>query len=281
MMYNKIKIFSIFLLSLPLMVGCKGKPNDSKEDNTNSSLWTLVWSDEFDYTGLPDSTKWSYDTQGNEWNWGNNEAQHYTAANEENVYVSDGIMRITAIKKEEGGKQYTSARMITKGKGDWLYGRFEIRAKLPTGVGTWPAIWMLPTDWEYGGWPESGEIDIMENVGYDPTTIVGTAHTEAYNHSINTQVSSQIDCPDCFTEFHVYSLEWEENEYRLYLDDTHYYTFKNDGTGYKAWPFDKRFHLLINLAIGGNWGGKEGIDDSLFPHIFEIDYVRVYQKADK
>lgn len=241
----------------------------------------MVWSDEFDYTGLPDSTKWSYDTAGNEWSWGNNEAQHYTAYNKENVFVSDGVMRITAIKKEEGGKKYTSARMITKGKGDWLYGRFEIRAKLPTGVGTWPAIWMLPTDWEYGGWPASGEIDIMENVGYDPTTIVGTAHTEAYNHSINTQISSNIDCPDCFSEFHVFALEWEENEYRIYLDDTHYYTFKNDGSGYKAWPFDKRFHLLINLAIGGNWGGQKGIDDSLFPHIFEIDYVRVYTKSDK
>lgn len=280
-MCNQIKLFSFFLLALFFTTGCKDKSNDVKEENINSSLWTMVWSDEFDYTGLPDSTKWSYDTAGNEWSWGNNEAQHYTAYNKENVFVSDGVMRITAIKKEEGGKKYTSARMITKGKGDWLYGRFEIRAKLPTGVGTWPAIWMLPTDWEYGGWPASGEIDIMENVGYDPTTIVGTAHTEAYNHSINTQISSNIDCPDCFSEFHVFALEWEENEYRIYLDDTHYYTFKNDGSGYKAWPFDKRFHLLINLAIGGNWGGQKGIDDSLFPHIFEIDYVRVYTKSDK
>lgn len=263
------------------MAGCKDKSKNSQEDNVDSSPWTLVWSDEFDYTGLPDPDKWSYDTEGNAWDWGNNEAQHYTESNEQNVFVSEGAMRITAIKKEEGGKQYTSARMITKGKGDWLYGRFEIRAKLPTGNGTWPAIWMLPTDWEYGGWPASGEIDIMENVGYDPATIVGSAHTEAYNHAINTHKNAEINCPDCFGDFHVYALEWEENEYRIYLDDTLYFTFVNEGTGYKAWPFDKRFHLLINLAVGGNWGGQKGIDDSLFPHIFEIDYVRVYQKANR
>ena len=201
--------------------------------------WKLIWSEEFDYTGFPDSTKWSYDTEGN---------------------------------------SYTSARLITKGKGDWLYGRFEIRAKLPTGRGTWPAIWMLPTDWEYGDWPKSGEIDIMENVGYDPDTIVGSSHTEKYNHAIGTQKNAKIACPDCYKAFHVYALEWEEDEYRLYVDDQLYFTFKNEGTGYEVWPYDKRFHILLNLAIGGNWGGQKGIDDSLFPHVFEIDYVRVYKK---
>lgn len=273
-MFDKIKLLGLSLLILLPAAGCKGK---SANDTTNSSPWTLVWSDEFDYTGMPDPEKWSYDTEGNAWSWGNNEAQQYTENNKENVYVSDGVMRITALKKEEGEKQYTSARMITKGKGDWLYGRFEVRAKLPTGKGTWPAIWMLPTDWEYGGWPASGEIDIMENVGYDPTAIIGTAHTESYNHSIGTQKSGQIECLDCSEEFHIYSLEWEESEYRIYFDDTLYFTFKNEGKTYKEWPFNKRFHLLINLAIGGNWGGQQGIDDSLFPHVYEIDYVRVYE----
>jgi superfamily II DNA or RNA helicase len=151
-------------------------------------------------------------------------------------------------------------------------------AKLPTGRGTWPAIWMLPTDWEYGDWPKSGEIDIMENVGYDPDTIVGSSHTEKYNHAIGTQKNAKIACPDCYKAFHVYALEWEEDEYRLYVDDQLYFTFKNEGTGYEVWPYDKRFHILLNLAIGGNWGGQKGIDDSLFPHVFEIDYVRVYKK---
>ena len=240
--------------------------------------WKLIWSEEFDYTGFPDSTKWSYDTEGNVYQWGNNEAQYYTSGRKENAWVSDGVLRITALKEPMEGRSYTSARLITKGKGDWLYGRFEIRAKLPTGRGTWPAIWMLPTDWEYGDWPKSGEIDIMENVGYDPDTIVFSSHTEKYNHAIGTQKNAKIACPDCYKAFHVYALEWEEDEYRLYVDDQLYFTFKNEGTGYEVWPYDKRFHILLNLAIGGNWGGQKGIDDSLFPHVFEIDYVRVYKK---
>lgn len=240
--------------------------------------WKLIWSEEFDYTGFPDSTKWSYDTEGNVYQWGNNEAQYYTSGRKENAWVSDGVLRITALKEPMEGRSYTSARLITKGKGDWLYGRFEIRAKLPTGRGTWPAIWMLPTDWEYGDWPKSGEIDIMENVGYDPDTIVGSSHTEKYNHAIGTQKNAKIACTDCYKAFHVYALEWEEDEYRLYVDDQLYFTFKNEGTGYEVWPYDKRFHILLNLAIGGNWGGQKGIDDSLFPHVFEIDYVRVYKK---
>ena len=240
--------------------------------------WKLIWSEEFDYTGFPDSTKWSYDTEGNVYQWGNNEAQYYTSGRKENAWVSDGVLRITALKEPMEGRSYTSARLITKGKGDWLYGRFEIRAKLPTGRGTWPAIWMLPTDWEYGDWPKSGEIDIMENVGDDPDTIVGSSHTEKYNHAIGTQKNAKIACPDCYKAFHVYALEWEEDEYRLYVDDQLYFTFKNEGTGYEVWPYDKRFHILLNLAIGGNWGGQNGIDDSLFPHVFEIDYVRVYKK---
>lgn len=240
--------------------------------------WKLIWSEEFDYTGFPDSTKWSYDTEGNVYQWGNNEAQYYTSGRKENAWVSDGVLRITALKEPMEGRSYTSARLITKGKGDWLYGRFEIRAKLPTGRGTWPAIWMLPTDWEYGDWPKSGEIDIMENVGYDPDRIVGSSHTEKYNHAIGTQKNAKIACTDCYKAFHVYALEWEEDEYRLYVDDQLYFTFKNEGIGYEVWPYDKRFHILLNLAIGGNWGGQKGIDDSLFPHVFEIDYVRVYKK---
>lgn len=280
---NKIKLLSAYLVLSMTFFNCSttDKKKDFQTIRTTTGEWDLKWNEEFDYEGLPDSTKWSYDIKGNSSGWGNNEKQFYTNADKRNAWVQDGFLTITAIKDSMDRKPYTSARLITKGKGDWLYGRFEIRAKNPTGYGTWPAIWMLPTDWEYGGWPSSGEIDIMENVGYDPDTIVGSAHTKMYNHSIGTHKNAKIFCPNNYKEFHVYALEWEVSEYRLYLDNIHYFTFKNEGTGFEAWPFDKRFHIILNLAIGGNWGGKKGIDDSLFPHNFEIDYVRVYIKREK
>ena len=161
------KIFTIIVAGL-ILLACNTKETNKSESyeriTTPSGAWELVWNDEFEYEGLPDSAKWSYDVEGNSWGWGNNEAQHYTANDTSNAYVENGVLTITAKIDSVGGKRYTSARLITKDKGDWLYGRFEINAKLPTGVGTWAAIWMLPTDWEYGGWPASGEIDIMENV---------------------------------------------------------------------------------------------------------------------
>jgi len=273
-----MKEFTILLAALLGLIAFPNKETDYRTVRTPSGTWSLVWDEEFNYSGLPDSTKWNYDTEGNAHGWGNNEWQYYTRENSQNSWVSNGILTITALKQQMEGKAYTSARLITKEKGDWLYGRFEIRAKLPTGKGTWPAIWMLPTDWEYGGWPASGEIDIMENVGYEPDTIVGSAHTQKYNHSIGTQKSARIACPDAYKQFHTYALEWEPEEYRLYVDNRHYFTFRNERTGSEAWPFDKRFHLLINLAIGGDWGGIQGVDDTRFPHRFEIDYVRVYKK---
>jgi beta-glucanase (GH16 family) len=136
---------------------------------------------------------------------------------------------------------------------------------------------MLPTDWVYGNWPSSGEIDIMENVGFDPYVIVASAHTASYNHVQGTQKNNKMTIDDCYTNFHVYAVEWESNEFRVYVDSTLYFTFKNEGTGYKAWPFDKKFHLLLNVAVGGNWGGTKGIDDSIFPRSMVVDYVRVYQ----
>ncbi len=243
-----------------------------------SQNWKLVWSDEFNYYGLPDNTKWSFDTNGNSFGWGNNELQFYTDAAKDNAWVENGILTINAIMQDFNNKKYTSARLVSKGKGDWLYGRFEIRAKIPTGRGTWPAIWMLPTDRIYGGWPDSGEIDIMENVGFDTDTIVGSIHTKSYNHIKGTQKSMRISCPLSYNEFQIYALEWDENEIRLYLNDFHYFTFKNEKSGPNEWPFDSKFHLILNLAIGGNWGGMKGLDTSLFPHKMEIDYVRVFQK---
>lgn len=243
-----------------------------------TAQYELVWSDEFDYTGSPDDTKWNYDIGDgcpNVCGWGNNELQYYTDRIE-NVFVEDGILTIKAIKEDFGGKQYTSTRLISKEKGDWLYGRIEVRALLPSGRGTWPAIWMLPTDWEYGGWPDSGEIDIMEHVGYDPLSIHGTVHTKAYNHSIGTQKGNHISVSDCETEFHVYSIEWLRNRIDFYVDDKVYFSFERE-FGFERWPFDKRFHLLMNIAVGGNWGGAEGVDENIWPQEMKIDYVRVYQ----
>ncbi len=270
----------VILLALAFLApGCNrnDKPEDYP-DNPNSGTKVLVWSDEFDYNGLPDSKKWGYDTDGNATGWGNNELQYYTASRLKNAEVKDGFLTITACREDYEGFKYTSARLVTRGKGDWLYGRVEVKAKIPDGRGLWPAIWMLPTDWTYGSWPSSGEIDIMENVGYDPYKIHGTVHTEAYNHSIGTQKGASTTVQTCHSDFHVYSMEWDPTEIRIYVDDNQYFTFKNEGTGYKAWPFDKRFHILLNVAVGGNWGGQQGVDDAVFPRSMVVDYVRVYQK---
>ncbi len=271
--FLNISFISLLISGLSFVTNAQQSAASEKKDN-----WQLVWSDEFDYNGLPDSKKWSYDTEGNANGWGNNEAQYYTSGKLKNSEVKDGLLYINATKETVGDKKYTSARLITKSKGDWLYGKVEVRAKLPDGKGMWPAIWMLPTDWIYGGWPASGEIDIMENVGYDPYVIVASAHTQSYNHVQGTQKNAKLTITDCYTEFHNYTLEWEANEYRVYVDEKLYFTFKNEGTGYKVWPFDKRFHLLLNVAVGGNWGGQQGIDGTIFPRSMVIDYVRVYQK---
>ncbi|MBO9632860.1 MAG: glycoside hydrolase family 16 protein [Chitinophagaceae bacterium] len=263
---------STILLTLVTIFFCLAC-NEQKEEKTKKDK--LVWSDEFDYTGLPDSTKWGYDTGGN--GFGNNEKQYYTEKRLQNAAVKNGVLSITAIKERFNGMDYTSARLVTKNKGDWKYGRFEIKAKLPKGVGVWPAIWMLPTDWKYGGWPESGEIDIMENVGYLPDSVFGTVHTGAYNHVIGTQKGKKTFRKDLSDTFHVYSLEWNENEIRISIDQEQYFTFPNEKRSPREWPFDQPFHLLLNIAVGGNWGGKMGIDDSIFPQSMEVDWVRVYQ----
>jgi beta-glucanase (GH16 family) len=242
--------------------------------NAQSTQKHLIWSDEFEYTGTPDPANWSYDIGGD--GWGNNEEQYYTDR-PENVHVENGKLIITALKEDYNGNNYTSARIVTKNKGDWLYGRIEVMAKIPEGRGTWAAIWMLPTDWEYGGWPYSGEIDIMEHVGYDMGTVYGTIHVELYNGMLGTQKGGHMYINDVHTAFHEYAIEWTEDTLYFFIDDNQYFEYPNYHTGSDRWPYDKRFHLLMNIAIGGNWGGIEGIDNSIFPQSMEIEYVRVYQ----
>ena len=234
-----------------------------------------VWADEFDYTGLPDPNRWGYDVGGN--GWGNNELQYYTENRTENARVENGNLIIEARKENWGSNEYTSARLVTRNKGDWKYGRIEVKARLPHGRGTWPAIWMLPTNWVYGSWPKSGEIDIMEYVGYDPGVVHGSIHTEAYNHQIGTQKTDTALVPDAETQFHLYAIEWDAEKIDFYVDSRKYFTFINEHKDYKTWPFNQAFHLLLNIAVGGNWGGVQGVDPNIWPQKMWVDYVRVFQ----
>ncbi len=244
----------------------------------NKEGYELVWSDEFEYEGLPNPEKWEYDTLGNAWAWGNSELQHYTAYRKENAIVKDGKLHIRALKEEGFPTQYTSARLMTKGKGDWLYGRIEVRAKVSQGTGIWPAIWMLPSENKYGNWPKSGEIDIMEHVGYDPDTIHFTVHTGAFNGMHRTQKSSKVFLPKAEKEFYTYTVDWTENKCDFYVDDRKVFTFKKESDNTDEWPFNHPYYLLLNVAVGGTWGGIHGVDNSIFPQAMEVDYVRVYQK---
>jgi len=270
---SKINFILGFILILISVGGCI---NHKKE--TSHPDYTLVWADEFETDGAPDSTKWSFDTKGNEWAWGNNEKQFYTKNDSDNAFIKNGILYITALKEESENKGYTSARLITQKNGGWLYGIVEVKARIPKGRGIWPAIWMMPVSSEYGNWPASGEIDIMEHVGYMPDSVFATVHTQSYNHGIGTQKGKSASLQNIYDDFHVYKLEWEPEQYTVYFDDTKIFTFVNEKTGYKEWPFDKPFYLILNVAVGGNWGGKMGINDSIFPQSMEVDYVRVYQK---
>jgi beta-glucanase (GH16 family) len=240
----------------------------------------LAWSDEFNTPGAPDDSKWNYDLGDgcpNVCGWGNNEQEYYTN-DPKNVRVENGNLVIEAHKESKGGKPYTSTRIVSKLKGDWLYGRIEVRAKLPKGRGTWPAIWMLSTEWKYGGWPESGEIDIMEHVGYDPGVIHGTIHSDKYNHVKKTQLEGKVTIADAQDAFHIYAVNWTKDKIDFFVDDKLYHTVnRNPQDDFRGWPFDQKFHLIMNVAVGGNWGGAKGIDEAIWPQRMEVDYVRVYQ----
>jgi beta-glucanase (GH16 family) len=239
----------------------------------------LIWSEEFDYNGLPDSTKWSYDVGDGcpkLCGWGNNELQYYTEKNLDNARVENGILTIEAHKQTMGSKGYTSARLVGKNKADFKYAKIDVSAKVTGGLGAWSAIWMLPTHNTYGNWPKSGEIDIMEHVGFERDSIFGTPHTEAFNGMIFTQKSGGIEILDSEDEYYTYTIDWKEDRIDWYVNEHHYHTFHKAKDHFAYWPFDQKFHLILNLAIGGNWGGKHGVDASIWPRTMEIDYIRVY-----
>jgi beta-glucanase (GH16 family) len=235
----------------------------------------LVWADDFDTPGAPDPSRWRYDVGGG--GWGNHELEFYTRNRRENARVEDGHLIIEARRERWEKRDYTSARLVTKGTGDWTYGRVEVRARLPKGRGSWPAIWLLATTPGRLRWPDDGEIDIMEHVGFDPGIIHGSIHTKRYNHIIGTQKTATVAVADAMDAFHVYTTEWDRQRLRIFVDDREYFSFANEHTGRDTWPFDAPFHLLLNIAVGGDWGGKEGVDNAAFPLRMEIDYVHVYQ----
>ena len=233
-----------------------------------------VWQDEFDVNGAPNATHWNFEEGGN--GWGNNELEYYT--NNNNATVQGGTLHITARIENIGSSQYSSARMITKGRGDWLYGRFEIRARIPGGRGTWPAIWLLNSGNVYGGWPKSGEIDIMEHVGFDPNNIHFTVHNQSY-YGANGKGSNKI-IATAIDSFHVYRCDWTPAGIRGFIHGVQYFEYANPGTGTNAWPYDQPFFMILNVAVGGNWGGAMGVDNSVFPATMDVDYVRVYKWVD-
>jgi beta-glucanase (GH16 family) len=241
--------------------------------------WRLVWADEFDRDGLPDPAKWAYDTERNRDGWYNHELQYYSSGRLENAEVKGGRLVITARREalttlpDHGGQAYSSARLVTRGKASWTYGFVEVRAKLPCGPGSWPAIWMLGTK---GKWPVDGEIDIMEHVGNKPGEILGSIYTGASNWPAGTGRTDRVYVPDACTAFHDYQLAWTPERLRIGVDGKFYAVLANPKDGdYAKWPFDQPQYLLLNLAVGGDLGGA--VQDASLPWRYEVEYVRVYQ----
>ena len=266
-----------------------------KQSPTNNG-YKLIWSDEFSYLGKPDPAKWTY-----AYGFIANQEKQYYVDNVKNARVENGHLIIETHKEKVVNKdyqnkeikgwakykaeidtaQYTSARLKTEGLASWKYGRIEVKAKLPEGVGLWPAIWMLGENRNEVGWPECGEIDIMEHVGYEKDSIFGTIHTKAFNHMKNTQKGKKIFIDKPYTKFHVFALVWTPEKMDFLLDDVVFNHIENQHNTIAEWPFDQNFYLILNVAVGGGLGGKKGIDENIFPQQMIVDYVRVYQKPSK
>lgn len=242
--------------------------------------YELVWHDEFDGSAL-NTGDWRHEVQGP--GWVNNELQTYVNGSYDGkrvTEVADGILTIRCFA--HGGKIY-SGRIYARETEGWRYGIIEARIKLPKGRGTWPAFWMMPVnnDFSANPWPRCGEIDIMEEVGYNPCYTSSSIHCESYNHVMNTQRTAERLTDGAQDDFHVYRLEWTSDAIRTYVDGVSLLTFTNDGKGDVAtWPFSRPFYVILNLAWGGSWGGAQGVDESCLPAEMQVDYVRVFQSVD-
>jgi len=251
-------------------LGCFTLTSCSSSDNK------LIWSDEFDgKSAQPDPQKWTYEKGKVR----NNEAQFYTFDRRENARVENGKLILEARKEKYENSEYTAASIVTAGKFSFQYGRIEIRAKVPHGRGVWPALWMLG---ENEGWPKCGEIDIMEYVGHNKGIVYCTVHgpksatdpEKAHHFSSGRHLKDQTPWDD----FHLYAVEWDAEKIVFFYDENIIHTYRKDSGDPAHWVFDRKMYLLMNIAIGGSWGGEKGIDDEVFPVQMEIDYVRVYQK---
>ena len=278
---------SFLLLLMSIIFLCCSKNSTETGDDNGDGIpdlpgWKLVWNEEFDGTHVA-TTRWNYEVNGR--GGGNNELQYYTDR-EDNAFVESGNLHIVALEEEytgpDGTRQYTSARMTTKGKGDWKYGRFDVCAKLPYGQGLWPAIWMMPTESVYGGWAASGEIDIMEYLGHEPRKVYGTLHYGgSFPKNVHSGDSYTLPSGSFSAEFHVFTLEWDTTEFRWYVDGEHYLTLNDWYTLNQLYPapFDQEFFIILNVAVGGNWPGSPD-ETTVFPQEMIVDYVRVYRKAE-
>ncbi|MBL0026254.1 MAG: glycoside hydrolase family 16 protein [Saprospiraceae bacterium] len=246
----------------------------------DNNTYRHIWSDEFDYNGYPDTVKWSYELGDGcqaVCKWGN-DPFHYYENGLKNAKVEKCQLTINAIKEEIYKYHFTSASLVTKNKHNWTYGKIDVRAKLPKGRGTWPAIWLLASDHNYGGWPESKEIDIMEKVCFTKDSISSSIHTRSYHHSIGTQKTKGMFLPAAEEVSHICGLTWSEKEIIITIGGKEYHSFSNEKTEHKEWPFDRIFYLIVNLAIGEFWGGAHGIDDTIIHQSMAVDYEREYQK---
>lgn len=237
--------------------------------------WILDWADEFDVDGAPNPEIWDYEVGLVR----NREAQYYTRDRRENVRVEGGYLVIEAHKEDFEGSSYTSGSIQTHGRKEILYGRVEVRAKVAPGRGTWPAIWLLGSNIDQVGWPKCGEVDIMEYVGYMPDRLFSAIHVQAFNGAKGNGKGFTLELENAAAEFHVFALNWYPDRMDFFVDGQRTLTFWNLGTGKDVWPFDEAQYLILNLAIGGAWGGTEGIDDTIFPVQYLVDYVRVYKAA--
>ena len=253
---------------------CSSCPSDCGD--CNDLIYTLVWNDEFDGPEI-DENKWNFEIGTGNWGWGNGEHQYYTSRSE-NAFIEDGKLVIKALNENYQGSNYTSARMTTKNKGDWLYGKIKASIKVPSAGGTWPAFWMMPTNSVYGGWPNSGEMDIMEHYGCNDGEVSATVHNNLYNWNGGIPPTSSLYNTTATSEFHEYAMEWTEDELSFFVDDQWIGSYQNQGNGYEQWPYNQEFFVILNLAIGSHFMPCE-TEDGLFPQRYEIDYVRVYQLA--
>ena len=266
--YNTIKSL-VLSTSLLVIMGCS-----SDEKQTVTTMNNLVFQDEFNEDGAPNSANWSYNIGTGSNGWGNNELQYYTDR-PENVVVEDGMLKITARRELYMGSNYTSARILTKGKVEQKYGRIEARIKLPLGRGLWPAFWMLGANSDTVTWPLCGEIDIMEYLGNNPTTVLGTVHGPGYSGGESISKSYTLPNSRFDTDFHIFGIEWGEDYINYYIDDVLYNQITpEDVPG--EWVFDQPFYIILNMAVGGNLPGSPNTETA-FPQTMLVDYIRIYQ----